>query len=145
GYWNSATKELVVPCFKELDIKLTWAVMNHEGFHQFIYYRCGNVAPHSWYNEGTGDYYAGYRYQSNGTFELKTLGAWLLGANRLDTIKEAIKKDKHAPLEKIFRFSQQDYYANADVYYAQGWSMIYFLREGKKMKHTPWKAEWEQI
>lgn len=145
GYWNSGSKELVVPCAKELDIKFTWAVLNHEGFHQFIYYRCGQVDPHSWYNEGTGDYYAGMRYQGTGKFELKTLSTWMAFLDRLSTIKEAIKKGENVPFEKIFRFSQRDYYSNPDVCYAEGWSIIYFLREAKKLGHTPWKPEWGSI
>lgn len=145
GYWNSATKELVVPCAKELDIKFTWAVMNHEAFHQFIYYRCGQVDPHSWYNEGTGDYYAGYRYGGAGNFELKTLSSWMPFLDRLSTIKEAIKKDDYVPFEKIFRYSQRDYYAKPDLCYAQGWSMVYFLREGKKAGVQGWKAEWSNV
>ena len=42
----------------------TLAVLYHEAFHQYIYYSVGEVAPHSWFNEGHGDYYAGAKYLS---------------------------------------------------------------------------------
>lgn len=145
GFWNQETKELVLPCLKEYDIKWTWAVMNHEAFHQFIYYYYGKVAPHSWYNEGTGDYYAGFKYLGNGKFEIKPLGPSLPLIDRASTIKEAVKKGDHVPLEKIFRFTQQDYYAKPDVCYAEGWSIVYFLMEGKKLGVKPWRAEWDRI
>ena len=44
------------------DLETTLAVLYHEAFHQYIYYSVGKVAPHSWFNEGHGDYYAGARY-----------------------------------------------------------------------------------
>ena len=99
GQWSSATKELIVPCYKETDQKQTWIVLNHEGFHQFIYYKCGKVDPHSWYNEGTGDYYGGYRLM-NGKFELKPLGSWAGGFDRVTYITEGIKKGTYVPLEE---------------------------------------------
>lgn len=145
GYWNSNAKELVVPCFKEFDIKLTWAVMNHEAFHQFIYYRCGKLDPHSWYNEGTGDYYAGMVYEGAGKFRLRTMSTWAAGIDRLSTIKEAIKKEDYVPLDKILRYSQGEYYSRAGLCYAEGWSIVYFLREGKKEGATPWRAEWDRL
>jgi hypothetical protein len=103
------------------------------------------VDPHSWYNEGTGDYYAGYRYKGTGSFELKTLSTWMAFLDRLSTIKEAIKKNTYVPFDKIFRYTQRDYYSNPDVCYAEGWAIIYFLREGKKAGVQGWKAEWSNI
>jgi hypothetical protein len=145
GQWSSATKELIVPCYKETDQKQTWIVLNHEGFHQFIYYKCGKVDPHSWYNEGTGDYYGGYRLM-NGKFELKPLGSWAGGFDRVTYITEGIKKGTYVPLEKIFRWSQSEYYSGDGIlHYSEGWSIVYFLREAKKMGHNPWKPEWSNI
>ena len=61
GYWNSGSEELVfydASRSKKIDDD-TVSVLYHEAFHQYIYYSVGNVAPHSWFNEGHGDYYAG--------------------------------------------------------------------------------------
>jgi len=38
-------------------------VLYHEAFHQYIHYAVGDVAPHSWFNEGHGDYFAGHNYR----------------------------------------------------------------------------------
>lgn len=145
GYFNPGSKELVIPCLKDYDIKWTWAVMNHEAFHQFIWFRCGELDPHSWYNEGTGDYYAGFKYKGNGQFEIGTVGKQLALIDRVTPVKEYLKKGELAPLDKLIRFTQQDYYGKANIYYPQGWSFIYFLREAKKMGHRPWKPEWANI
>ncbi|MBI3819994.1 MAG: hypothetical protein HY286_14960 [Planctomycetes bacterium] len=154
GFFNSATKELVIPNLQDLNINLTWAVMNHEAFHQFIHYKFGQVDPHSWYNEGTGDYYAGYRYQQGGKYKLSTLGHWAGGLDRVEIIKDAVKKGISVPLEKLLRFSQGEYYNGPStgqsysfglLCYSEGWSLIYFLRQGKALGHTPWKPEWEKI
>src|SRR6185295_6401863 len=147
GYWNSNAEELVLYVDKDNGIRGTWAVMNHEAFHQYIFYFYGNIAPHSWYNEGTGDFYAGLEYK-NKRFTLKKFD-W-----RVSTIKDGIQqdegilKDKEAfkdpnkrgivPLKDFVRFSQAEYYnAGNNKYqldghrnYAQGWSFIYFLRTG---------------
>ncbi|MFN0205752.1 MAG: hypothetical protein ACKVS6_05505 [Planctomycetota bacterium] len=145
GYFNSHSKELVMPSLKDYDVKWTWAVMNHEAFHQFIWFRCGELAPHSWYNEGTGDYFAGFKYRGNNSFEIGTVGPSLLLIDRVTPVREALKKGELAPLDKLIRFTQQDYYAKGDIYYPQGWSFIYFLREAKKMGHKPFKPEWGNI
>src|SRR4030095_1230319 len=65
GYWNDEAEELVffdMDDRKDMADDNTLAVLYHEAFHQYIYYSVGNVAPHSWFNEGHGDYYAGAKY-----------------------------------------------------------------------------------
>lgn len=139
GYWSSGAEELVIYDDKNRQRSDTFRTMYHEAFHQYIFYRCGELSPHSWYNEGTGDYYAGatLRY---GKFEIRPF-QW-----RTDLIRQAVHGKSWVPMEKILRYSQQDYYGkDVGLCYAQGWSIIYFLREGKKGGAKAWKKEWEQI
>lgn len=144
GYWASFHEELVIYDDKAGGGRRdTWAVLNHEAFHQYIFYLYGSLAPHSWYNEGTGDFFSGYQYQHK-KFKLKPFD-W-----RTETIKSAIKENKHVPLKDLVRFSQREYYGNnkfgvgGGQNYAQGWSFIYFLRTGKG-KAPNWSSDWEQI
>lgn len=144
GYWNSRDEELVIYDDKEGGGRRnTWAVLNHEAFHQYIYYLYGSIAPHSWYNEGTGDYFAGYEYKHK-RFKMKPF-AW-----RKDLIRTVIKADEHVPLKDLVNFTQREYYGNNDFdagpgqNYAQGWSFIYFLRTGKG-KAPGWNSDWEKI
>jgi hypothetical protein len=162
GYWNSYAEELVFydasPARKVDDDTL--AVLYHEAFHQYIFYSVGSVAPHSWFNEGHGDYYAGSKYISSGKFKIGPFD-WRVG-----TVKNAIaegprasemKKDAsgvekrvytgnhgYTPLKDLVAFSQRDYYSYPGVSYAQGWSLIYFLREGVP-KNKQWNAKWGKI
>jgi hypothetical protein len=157
GYWSWKDGELVLydakPAAAVDDDTLSTAY--HEAFHQYIYYGVGKVDPHSWFNEGHGDYYAGARLTPAGVFEIRPFN-W-----RLKRIKAACAKGPfpkkadgafdtskggYTPLREFLRYSQSDYYEDAtvSVNYAQGWSLIYFLREGVP-KNPEWKAKWGGI
>src|SRR5262249_39730194 len=63
GYFSALEEELVIFDDKQDQGRdYTWGVLNHEGFHQYIHAFFGNLSPHSWYNEGTGDYYFGFEF-----------------------------------------------------------------------------------
>lgn len=160
GYWSDQDEELVfydASASKKPDDD-TLSVLYHEAFHQYIYYAVGNVAPHSWFNEGHGDYYAGARYV-HGRFRIEPF-RWRVG-----TIKKAIVQgprtytqvdDGHGgtrkqwgntgftPLKDLVRFSQAEYYAYPGVCYAEGWSLIYFLREIVP-KNRKYREKWGHI
>jgi hypothetical protein len=144
GYWSSWDRELVIyDAQKTSGRDDTWRVLNHEAFHQYIYYFYGELAPHSWYNEGTGDFYSGYTWKY-GRFILKPFH-W-----RLPLIAEMIRTDKYVPLEEIVRYSQQQYYGSSEYgtsgghHYAEGWALIWFLRTGKKNARC-WNEAWDHI
>jgi hypothetical protein len=147
GYWSPSAKELVLYDDKaEGGRGDTWAVLNHEGFHQYIYYLYGKLSPHSWYNEGTGDYYSGFQRGTNGQFKLEKF-SW-----RKDLIAGKVREGKTVPLKEFTKLTQQEYYGKLDkygtdigVHYAQGWSLIYFLRTGKEKHAKGWNPAWETI
>ncbi|NUN52156.1 MAG: hypothetical protein HUU06_05135 [Planctomycetaceae bacterium] len=136
GYWSWPSRELVFFCMRE-KVDLTLDVLNHEAFHQYIFYSVGQVSPHSWFNEGHGDYFAGFD-RKDGKYRPAKF-EW-----RRKKIEEAIKGRRHVPLDKFLRFSQAEYYQRGgdpskggDVLqnYAQGWSLIWFLRTTKEPKY----------
>lgn len=162
GYWNSGSEELV---FYDMSRKKdpdedTLAVLYHEAFHQYIYYSVGNVAPHSWFNEGHGDYYAGARFAGS-KVSIKPFN-WRIGtvknairegprASRIEKDPQTGKERKiydnskgYTPLADLVNFSQRDYYSYPGVSYAQGWSLIYFLREIVP-KNKAMNAKWGKI
>jgi hypothetical protein len=146
GYWNSGSEELVfydASPSKKLDDD-TIAVLYHEAFHQYIFYSVGEVSPHSWFNEGHGDYYAGARLKGR-KFRIEPFD-W-----RVQTVKNAIRKGSrrdvqggYTPLKDLVRFSQKEYYAYASICYAQGWSLVYFLREVVP-KRKSYRQKWGHI
>ncbi len=144
GYWSSYHRELVVFDDRQSGGRNnTWAVVNHEAFHQYIYYFYGNIAPHSWYNEGTGDFYSGMQYR-RGRFTLQPFD-WRRGLAR-----DNIRAGRYVPLSEFVRWNQRQYYGTNSYElsggdnYAQGWSLIWFLRQGAgRPRH--WNPRWETI
>ncbi|MCC7012907.1 MAG: DUF1570 domain-containing protein [Planctomycetes bacterium] len=142
GYWNSQTEELV---FYDAQVKEkgkrssgdenTFIVLYHEAFHQYIHYSAGELPPHSWFNEGHGDFFSGADVSGN---KVRKIGVnpW-----RIHTIQRAIAENKFVPWKEIIAFEQPEYYRPDRVHicYAQGWSMIYFLRMSPVVaKHERW-------
>ncbi len=131
GYWSRGDQELVFYQDKA-NKKDSLRVLYHEAFHQYIHYAVGNVAPHSWFNEGHGDYFAGHNYVS-GKFKSDVF-RWRTGI-----ISEALRKREHVRLKEFLKYTQGEYYANPGLCYAQGWSFIYFLREIERRKIKKYK------
>jgi hypothetical protein len=130
GYWNWVDQELVF--YEDTSAKKdALRVLNHEAFHQYIFYSVGNVSPHSWFNEGHGDYFSGHNYGNNGRFVAKPF-SWRTGV-----IKSALGSKTYVPLKQFVTYTQQQYYANGGPNYAQGWSLVWFLRQ---CKDPEWKG-----
>ncbi|MHC4939876.1 MAG: hypothetical protein ACYTHK_12975 [Planctomycetota bacterium] len=134
GYWSRGDEELVFYQDKS-NKKDSLRVLYHEAFHQYIHYAVGDVAPHSWFNEGHGDYYAGHNY-SRGKFKADVF-RWRTGI-----IANAIAQKRYVPLRDFLKYTQGQYYANPGLCYAQGWSFVYFLREVERRKIKKYKQYW---
>jgi len=139
GYWYDVTEELVLPDAtvrkkgEKTDKSNTFIILYHEAFHQYIHYSAGKLAPHSWFNEGYGDFFSGADISGG---KVKRIGPnpW-----RVATIKKAVEQRKHVPLADIIRYEQSDYYRNGSLCYAEGWSIIYFLNTSKEaQRHEIW-------
>jgi len=126
GYWSRGDEELVFYQDKSNE-KDSLRVLYHEAFHQYIHYAVGDVAPHSWFNEGHGDYFAGFDYK-DGKF-VPNVFRWRTGI-----IADALATRSYVPLDQFLKYTQGQYYANPGLCYAQGWSFIYFLREVERRK-----------
>ena len=143
GYWNAGSEELVLydnaadqKALKRADDLDTFVVLYHEAFHQYIHYSAGELPPHTWFNEGYGDYFSGAVIVGG---KLKEIG---VNSWRCDTIREAVSLEKHIPWREIVKYEQREYYDPTKVYicYAQGWSMVYFLNKSKDVAKNPaWK------
>jgi len=141
GYFSPIEQELVIYDDKQDQGRdYTWGVMNHEGFHQYIHAFFGNIDPHSWYNEGTGDYYFGF------DFNMKTKRFTpKKNVGRQDNI--LLIRAEYVPLRDFVGWSKEKYYNNKPgpwAWYAEGWSLIWFLRTGAS-KAKGWQKEWGTI
>src|SRR5262249_7533994 len=124
-------------------------VLYHEGFHQYIYYSVGDFDPHSWFNEGDGDYFFGFNFEG---------GKWTRGINTwrkdgaaknkrewADQLKDPDKyehaKRKFPAFWEWLHWNQAEYYGSnkngitIGDNYEMGWDFIYFLRTTKKKEY----------
>lgn len=164
GYWSPYHGELVLYQDKN-DKKDAIRVLYHEGFHQYIYYSVGEVSPHSWFNEGHGDFFSGHVFKG-GKFKLDVFDwrtgeareakrRWKEGIPRFRVAKGASDEAKvgdRLTLAEWLTWRQPQYYGNNDfkwadrpdgnpapipggTNYALGWSFIYFLRTTKNEEY----------
>ena len=157
GYWSAYDQELVFydnnPSRTPDDSTLS--VLYHEAFHQYVFYAAGHVSPHSWFNEGHGDFFSGARFK-DGKFRIEPY-PWDLfpiqkaieKGSRGDTRDDPKAKEKgpeegYYPLKRLVAMTQDEYYLRPEVCYAQGWSLVYFLRAIVPTK-PEWKAKWGGI
>lgn len=134
GYFSPTKGELVL--FQKFDDQSATksqkdcrSVMFHEGFHQYIHYAVGDVSPHSWFNEGHGDYFAGLVVSGGQISKVNTFD-W-----RVRYLKDHMSGDRDLiPLRSLLRYPQSEYYNNAGLKYSQGWAIIYYLRNVSKNK-----------
>jgi len=145
GYWNSRLEELVLydaekqEKGKRSDDSDTFVVLYHEAFHQYIHYSTGELPPHSWFNEGYGDYFSGATIK-NGKVRKIGVNPWRVGV--IQSVLSGQGSVKPVPWKEIIEFSQGQYYTGASFKYAQGWSMIYFLNKAPIVEQHP---EWQRI
>ena len=138
GYFSPDSGELVLftkfeDIGKDKSAQFCRAVMFHEAFHQYVHFAIGDVSPHSWFNEGHGDYFAGMIV--NGTNISFQPFSW-----RTQYLKQHLRDKRDLiPLRSLIRFPQREYYTNGGLKYSQGWALIYFLRNETNNKR------WQQI
>jgi hypothetical protein len=135
GYWSAPHKELVfydaASVNKREGLKNTLAVLYHEAFHQYIFYAFGEISPHSWFDEGHGDFFSGAEIKGS-AIRIKEFD-W-----RKDILVGAVRSGKYPPLSRVIEMTQEQYYQNAPLNYATGWSLVYFLRKGlQDTDHNP--------
>jgi len=136
GYWASFHDELVFPDLsrsKKPD-EQTIGVLNHEAFHQYVYYALLKHNPPVWFNEG----YAEYFFCVNST--RKTLKFEKRHQMRYSVIKSALGMGKLIPTKEFIKLSHGQYMQRASLCYAQGWAFATWLKnvtKNKRYKQIP--------
>jgi hypothetical protein len=123
---------------------LTWQVVQHEGFHQFVYAVIRGQIP-TWVNEGLAEYFA------NGIFTGDGMVTGLIPADRVKRVKEGIESGSYKSVKEMMNLSGQEWNAvmtdNAAARrnYDQAWSMVHFLAQGDKGKYQDAFARFLQL
>lgn len=132
GYWSRDANELVL--FDEGNDSSTRSVLFHEAFHQYMDSLNQREDYLPWFSEGHGDFFAGMKLDEQGVvFEMFE---W-----RVDFLNDWMEQERPlVPLEKLVAMQHRDYYVDAQLKYAEGWALIYFLRcvtQSPRLKQIP--------
>lgn len=107
-----------------------FAILQHEGFHQFAFYYIGRDLP-PWANEGIAQYF------EDGIIVHGQLLLGLADKRRLDIVQSAIDRRHFVPISKLVdidgqRWDQilQEHPQISTLLYAEAWDMVYFLIHG---------------
>lgn len=127
GFYSPVMKELALFDSDEQDD--TVLTTYHEGFHQFLDIFLKDVP--ICFNEGMAEYFAASKIQG-GKFTTGLINRW-----RLATIQKAIEEDNFVPLKNLLNYTKEQYYENASLCYAEGWSLMHFLLHAGGESYRP--------
>lgn len=123
GLWMSDRKELVVSPMDWGSVKdrrkMMVEVIQHEGFHQYIYFATGGQHAATWFNEGNATFFSGIEFKGKKPVIEETY--------RLEKAKQLAAS---ADIQGLINMSQEEYYRNKDRNYALGYALIFFLHKG---------------
>ncbi len=136
GCWSDETMDLSFHCDPKLGRGSLYMALKHEAFHQFI--RCyAGCRPAPWFDEGSADYFAAGEFLGE---RLKVReNAWCR-----DKIRAIILRKEFVPLKEFFALTPEEYRVKKELCHPQGWSIIHFLRQGKR-KGARMQRKWEKI
>ncbi|MCA8972261.1 MAG: hypothetical protein KDC95_20910 [Planctomycetes bacterium] len=138
GWFNPASKELVIFNAKKLGLFKTDTVAFHEGWHQYAHFWFPGAHLHRWFDEGTGDFFGSMKRLGKNNWKPET------SRMRKETIRELVRTDATVKLQEIVHWHMDKFYsAKATDYYAQGWAMVDFFTRGPKTPY--WKDSWDKI
>lgn len=137
GYFYSAAQELVL-----YDARAnrtgpmpndhpTMQTLYHEACHQFLYHTASALSPHSWYDEGTAEFYSGSVIELGKVQRVEGLD------ERERFLRGELSGQRIPKLETLMRMTQQEFYAEADINYSTGYALIRFLRTSRAASARP--------
>jgi hypothetical protein len=103
-------------------------VLNHEAFHQYLFYALDKINTPMWFNEGHAELFAHSKVSSRGI----TLEEDKRGLSKL----AALIKSGQIDLKRHIYSSHQNYYENKDLNYPLGWALCYYLRKAAPLYKT---------
>lgn len=131
------------------DARSPYEVILHEGIHGLIHYYTRQISGRLdtfntyWFQEGMAAYFEGFRRDDKGQVVLVPG----INRNRLPILKQVLSTDPKSlvALEKLVGMSVKEFWdwydserddpdrsRKAQLYYAEPWALVYFLRTGEK-------------
>ncbi len=114
----------------------TFAILQHEGFHQFAFKYMGANLP-IWVNEGLAQYF------EDGIFVKKKLQLDLANARRIESVKAAVRNGRDIGFDRMLSMSDDKWSSTlaaspseASLLYDQAWSMVFFLATARRGRYV---------
>lgn len=132
---NGGYSEQGVSVIQYVSHDITFPLLAHEGFHQYLYCCVTDQVP-AWLNEGLAVYFEGQELGGDGRTKFEPWN----NPSRSNSLAEAIIRKKLFPLEEIL-----DTHAGriagmpprtVGTYYSQLWALVGFLMEGEGGKYS---------
>lgn len=131
GVWVPMRRELVILSQGDNGDK-TLEIIQHEGFHQYLFYACNMIENAPWFNEGHACFFEAARISRKGkvTFPENSRGSHLM--RNLDAVS--------AHLPGLLKTGYNGFYQGSDetrsLNYTTAWALVYFLRKGAPLEKT---------
>lgn len=140
GLWMSSKKELVISPVnfgsERAKRKLMVNVIQHEGFHQYIYFATGEQQTAVWFNEGNATFFEGIKYRRNRPF--------IVATDRLEPGRQAALHCND--INTLLQMSYPEFYGpNKRYNYALGYALIFFLQKGAPVMKGKDRNNYHQI
>ncbi len=108
---------------------VTFPLLTHEGFHQYLYCCVKGRVP-AWLNEGLATLCEGQRWSGSG---LQSFDPWY-NPTRRNALADALVRGDLIPLDELLEMNAGHVVGGPTrkigTYYAQVWALMLFLREG---------------
>lgn len=125
---NGGYSEKGVTVMEYVSHEVTFPLMTHEGFHQYLHHCVAPDIP-AWLNEGLAVYCEGFRGAAGGISELDPSH----NPARRNALADALLRDKLFPLDELLRINAGHVIGGSTrkiaTYYAQVWALTLFLEQ----------------
>jgi hypothetical protein len=108
------------------DKEQTLRIIQHEGFHQYLFYATGMSENAMWFNEGHACLFEAAEVDGRGHVELPENSRVGHLLDNLDAVTRLLPKLLHAGRDDFYKGTDQQRSLN----YTAAWGLVYFLRKG---------------
>ena len=117
----------------------TWHVVQHEGFHQFVYAVIRGEIP-TWVNEGLAEYFG------EGIFTGDGMVTGVVSNGRMKRVQREIEDGSFRGIKEMMQLSGAEWNSRLEIKnYDQAWSMVHFLAHGDGGKYQNAFAQFLQL
>ncbi|MDD2598240.1 MAG: DUF1570 domain-containing protein [Kiritimatiellae bacterium] len=131
GLWSPMQRELVI-LSQGRDHAKTIEIIQHEGFHQYLFFATSMITSPPWYNEGHACFFEAAQIDRQGAVKIPENSRVQHLLSNLDAAA------KHIPA--LLTMDYDVFYSKAEeqrsLNYTTAWALIYYLRKGAPLERS---------